>query len=58
MPTKEVLDGLVDFFGAILRHCKPKGIVKHDTLTNGGSQQLTLINEPNVYRLIIKSSLP
>ena len=43
---------------AIGRHCKPKGIVKHDIPTSSGNQIFTLINEPNVYRLIIKSQLP
>ncbi|AUC81690.1 BRO family protein [Lacinutrix sp. Bg11-31] len=43
---------------AISRHCKPKGIVKHDSLKSDTGSQLTLINEPNVYRLIIKSKLP
>jgi len=43
---------------AINRHCKPRGIVKRDTPTSSGSQQMTLINEPNVYRLVSKSELP
>lgn len=44
---------------AISRHCKPDGIAKHDTVTDGrGVQQLTYINEGNLYRLIIKSNLP
>lgn len=43
---------------AIARHCKKKGVVKHDTLTSGGNQKTILINEPNLYRLIIKSKLP
>jgi prophage antirepressor-like protein len=43
---------------AIGRHCKEKGIVKHDILTTRGNQKVTLINEPNVYRLIVKSTLP
>jgi len=43
---------------AIARHCKEKGIVKRDTLTSRGNQKLTFINEPNVYRLIVKSTLP
>lgn len=40
---------------AIIRHCKSEGVVKHDTLTNGGMQGITLINEGNLYRLILKS---
>jgi len=43
---------------ALLRHCKKEGVVKHDTLTNGGRQQLNYINEPNLYRLIVHSRLP
>jgi len=43
---------------AILRHCKRKGVVKRDHLTKGGNQKIVLINEPNAYRLIIKSKLP
>lgn len=43
---------------AIIRHCKPRGIVKHDIPTSSGIQKMTLINEPNVYRLISKSQLP
>jgi phage antirepressor YoqD-like protein len=35
------------------------GIVKHDTVTdNRGIQQLSYINEPNLYRLISHSNLP
>lgn len=43
---------------AILRHCKAKGIVKHDVPTISGNQTLSFINEANVYRLVIKSKLP
>jgi len=43
---------------ALLRHCKKEGVVKHDTLTNGGRQRLNYINEPNLYRLIVHSRLP
>lgn len=43
---------------ALLRHCKEKGVVKCDTLTKGGMQTLTYINEGNVYRLITHSKLP
>ena len=41
---------------AISRHCK--GVVKHDTLTNGGKQQINFIPEGDVYRLIAHSKLP
>ena len=41
---------------AIIDHCK--GVLKRDTLTNGGIQELSYITEGDVYRLIIKSKLP
>ena len=41
---------------AVGRHCK--GVVKHDTLTSGGMQELSFIPEGDVYRLIIRSKLP
>lgn len=41
---------------AISRHCK--GVVKHDILTNGGVQEVNIINEYDVIRLIMKSKLP
>lgn len=40
---------------AVARHCKSEGVVKHDTLSNGGNQSLTFISESNLYRLILKS---
>lgn len=40
---------------AISDHCKTKGITKRYTLTNGGNQLLTYIDEPNLYRLIMHS---
>lgn len=46
---------------AIARHCKPSGIVKREVATSNKftpMQNMSLINEPNVYRLIIKSQLP
>lgn len=33
----------------------PKGCVNNATLTSGGVQNLTFINEPNLYRIIFKS---
>lgn len=39
-------------------HCKPKGVTIRDTLTAGGKQELTYINEPNLYRLAIRSKKP
>lgn len=43
---------------AVRQHCKEKGTVKHRVPTILGDQEVLLINEANVYRLIIKSSLP
>ena len=70
--TLETADGNILFCGAdvanalgysnapdaIAKHCKKDGIAKCDTLTNGGLQKLTYINEGNVYRLIARSKLP
>lgn len=67
-----VIDGEIWFVGAdvaavlgykrpvetIRQHCKPKGTTKHRILTGGGMQEVVLINEGNVYRLIVKSTLP
>lgn len=33
----------------------PKGVEQYSTPTNGGKQELTFINEPNLYRVIFKS---
>lgn len=41
---------------AIKRHCK--GVVKHDTLTSKGNQDVSIIPERDVYRLIMRSKLP
>ena len=41
---------------ALNRHCK--GVVKRDTLTAGGEQELSFIPEGDVYRLICNSKLP
>lgn len=41
---------------AISRHCK--GALKHRYLTEGGEQELKIIPEGDVYRLVIKSQLP
>lgn len=43
---------------AVLDNCKPKGVTTSDTLTSGGVQQLSYINESNLYRLISKCTLP
>lgn len=41
---------------AIVKHCK--GVVKCDTPTNGGVQQMAFIPESDVYRLAFGSKLP
>lgn len=41
---------------AVRDHCK--GVLKRNTLTNGGIQEINFIPESDVYRLIISSKLP
>ena len=41
---------------AIQDNCK--GVLKRDILTNGGNQQMSVISEGDVYRLIVRSKLP
>ena len=41
---------------AVIDHCK--GVTKRDTPTSGGKQELSYINEGDVYRLIMRSKLP
>ena len=41
---------------AISRHCK--GALKHRYLTDGGEQEVKVIPEGDIYRLVIKSQLP
>lgn len=43
---------------AIANHCREKGVLKRDTPTEHGAQEMTFINEGNLYRLIIKSRKP
>lgn len=43
---------------AISKHCKTGGVAKRDTPTKSAVQEMTFINEPNLYRLIIKSRKP
>ena len=47
--------GYVNPRDAISKHCKVGGVAKRDTPTTSGNQEITFINEPNLYRLIIKS---
>jgi prophage antirepressor-like protein len=42
----------------ITDHCRTRGVTTRDTLTAGGVQPLTFINEGNLYRLVIKSQKP
>jgi len=43
-------------------HCKSrlntKGVVTADTLTPGGTQKMTFVNEPNLYKVIFQSRKP
>jgi prophage antirepressor-like protein len=48
--------GYSNHIKAINDHCK--GVTKHYTLTNGGSQQKNYIGEGDLYRLITHSKLP
>lgn len=49
--------GYSDTVNAIKQHCK--GVAKHHPLpTAGGVQDLRVINEPDLYRLIVGSTLP
>lgn len=41
---------------AILDHCK--GVLKRNTLTNGGEQEMSFIPESDLYRLVFSSKLP
>lgn len=43
---------------ALKKHCRQKGVSKRDTLTSGGNQIITYIDEGNIYRLITHSKLP
>jgi len=43
---------------AIRQHCREKGTVKHRIPVGTGYSDVLLINEPNVYRLIVRSQLP
>ena len=43
---------------ALQDHCKQGGVTKRYTPTKSADQEITFINEPNLYRLIIKSRKP
>lgn len=42
--------------GALSRHCR--GVVKRDTPTESGNQEMSFIPEPDLYRLVFSSKLP
>lgn len=50
--------GYVNDTDALKKHCKEKGVAKRYSPTRGGNQEMVYINEPNLYRLIIKSRKP
>ena len=58
--AKDITDALGYSNGrkTIQDNCKEKGVTISDTLTNGGIQKLTFIDEANVLRLIVNSKLP
>jgi len=43
---------------AVADHCRQRGVTKRDTPTESGVQEMTYINEGNLYRLTIKSRKP
>ena len=47
--------GYINDNDAINKYCREKGIAKHGSLAEGNNQELTYINEGNLYRLIINS---
>ena len=50
--------GYAKAWNAIKQHCKPEGTAFHSILTDGGMQEVTVINEANLYRLISRSNAP
>jgi len=48
---------IVDVSKSVTR-LNPKGVLETRTLTKGGSQVMTIINEPNLYRLVLRSNKP
>ncbi|WP_339919535.1 Bro-N domain-containing protein [uncultured Flavobacterium sp.] len=59
--AKDVADilGYQNTNDAVIRHCKSDGVVKHDVIDGLGRQQSSaIINEGNLYRLILKSKKP
>jgi prophage antirepressor-like protein len=50
--------GYVKAWNAIKQHCKPEGTAKRSILTDGGMQEVTVIDERNLYRLMGQSEAP
>lgn len=51
--------GYVNPRDAVVRHCKSDGVVNHDIIdVLGRTQKMKFINQGNVYRLIVRSTLP
>jgi prophage antirepressor-like protein len=51
--------GYVNVHNAIIRHCKKDGVSKRNTIDNmGRPQDVTVIDERNLYRLMGKSEAP
>jgi prophage antirepressor-like protein len=50
--------GYINDSKAIKDHCNPKGLIKQETQTAGGTQKLTYISEGNLFRLIVNCKLP
>ncbi|HGJ5856280.1 Bro-N domain-containing protein [Arsenophonus nasoniae] len=48
----------VDRTSRLLRDLDKKGLADCHTLTKGGKQQITFVNEPNLYRVIFRSNKP
>ena len=55
-PCGHIYRSLVFPRDAISKHCK--GVVKRDTPTTSGNQQVSYIPESDVYRLVMRSKLP
>jgi prophage antirepressor-like protein len=50
--------GYVTVHNALTRHCKPDGVSFRHILTNCGTQEVTVIDERNLYRLMGQSEAP
>lgn len=48
----------VDRSSRLLRELDSKGVADCHILTNGGTQKVKFINEPNLYRIIFRSTKP